>query len=141
MQGAPDTQNARLRGSIVAGAALLLAACASQSYMGISLVSGQAASEVQELARRAQNGDKQAQLDLGVRFEDGNGVVRNLARARQLYESAARPIKNITLIYIPSVRNSDLVAVLPVGSQIRQPGLAAAAERLAKIQNGSAGEH
>jgi hypothetical protein len=54
--------------------ALPLWACANGSYGGIPLVSGAASVELQDLARRAQAGDKHAQLELGIRFEEGRGV-------------------------------------------------------------------
>ncbi|HEX5537713.1 MAG TPA: hypothetical protein VFX27_11010, partial [Sphingobium sp.] len=75
--------------ALVLGAILLAApACATSSYMGISMNPGEASPEVQALAQRAQRGDKQAQLDLGIRFEEGNGVPQDKARAVKLYRQA-----------------------------------------------------
>jgi hypothetical protein len=55
-------------------------ACASSNYMGISLAPGAAPTDVQHLAARAQAGDKQAQLELGERFEEGRGVPTDRGR-------------------------------------------------------------
>ena len=134
MQGAPDTQNARLRGSIVAGAALLLAACASQSYMGISLVPGQASANVQELALRAQTGDKQAQLDLGIRYEEGNGVPRRVDYARRLYKAAAQTSGGTQMLYLPAGPDTSASAT-PVYLGPIRPGIAEAKQRLSKLLN------
>src|SRR3546814_8132871 len=72
--------------------ALLASACAApRSHYGIPLTSGAAPADLQDLARRAATGDKYAQLDLGIRYEDGNGVSRALKRAAQLYRMAATP--------------------------------------------------
>jgi TPR repeat protein len=65
-------------------APLTLAACAPTSYAGISLKPGAADPELQSLARRAQGGDKHAQLELGIRYEEGRGVPANLDRASYL---------------------------------------------------------
>jgi TPR repeat protein len=72
--------------ALAACAAALLCACAvSNTYAGIPLAAGAADAELQSLARRAQAGDKQARLELGVRYEEGRGVVRDLERAERLY--------------------------------------------------------
>lgn len=67
----------------------LLAACAVNSYAGIPFAAGAADPELQALARRAQAGDKHAQLDLGIRYEEGRGVPVDLGRAARLYRMAA----------------------------------------------------
>jgi hypothetical protein len=62
-----------------------LAACAANSYPGIPLAAGAADPEVQQLARRARAGDRQVQLELGIRYEEGRGVARDRETARRLY--------------------------------------------------------
>lgn len=103
-------------------AALLAApACASTSYMGISMLPGEAAPEVQALAGRAREGDKQAQFDLGVRFEDGRGVPVNLRKAVKLYRYAASNTGGNRTIFVPdgggvaatTVNSGDLIPGLP----------------------------
>ena len=74
----------------LAASALTLAACASsQTYAGVPLTAGAAEPQVQDLARRARSGDKPAQLELGVRYEEGRGLPVDLGCARSLYTAAA----------------------------------------------------
>jgi len=98
-------------------------ACASSDYMGLSMAPGAALPEVQALARRAQAGDKQAQLDLGIRFEEGNGVQQDKKRARKLYRAAASDSGGTAWVYMPSPGNGAPGRVIPVDKGPRQPGL------------------
>lgn len=78
--------------SAAAAAALLcaLSGCATTgSYAGVPLGPGAADPELQSLARRAEAGDKHAQLELGIRYEEGRGVPENLERAKSLYRAAS----------------------------------------------------
>jgi hypothetical protein len=82
-----------LRHSVGRAVALLwapfaLAGCAANSYAGISLVAEAADPTLQALARRAQAGDQHAQLELGIRYEEGRGVPANRQRAAALYRSS-----------------------------------------------------
>ncbi len=124
----------RLRAAFVGCAMLLSTACASHSYMGISLVSGQASPEVQELARRAQSGDKQAQLDLGIRFEEGRGVPKDEARAVKLYKQAASDSGGAQWIYVPSPGNGAKARVMSVQTGLKQTGLEEAKTRIEKLE-------
>lgn len=72
------------------GCLMLVPGCADTSrYMGISLVPGQTDAALQQLAARSRMGDGDAQLDLGIRFEEGRGVPADLAKALKLYSYAA----------------------------------------------------
>ena len=106
------------------------AGCAGSSYMGISLAPGQTTSEVQLLARRAQAGDKQAQLDLGIRFEEGNGVPQDWKRAISLYHQAATDSGGATWVYAPSPGNGAPARVIGVDNETGQLGLEEARRRL-----------
>lgn len=64
------------RASAIAGCSRSVA-----TYAGIPLAAGAANPQVQSLARRAQAGDKHAQLELGIRYEQGRGLPRDLERA------------------------------------------------------------
>jgi hypothetical protein len=68
--------------------AIVLTGCASPSYAGIPLTAGAADAELQSLAGRARAGDKDAQLELGIRYEEGRGVERDSESARRLYLSS-----------------------------------------------------
>jgi hypothetical protein len=121
-----------------AGIALSLVAataCATHDYMGISLTPGQAPPELQHLALRAQAGDKQAQLDLGIRFEEGVEVPQNRERAMHLYRQAATESGGTRWVYSPPVGDGLPGRVIPIGPGVKQPGLAEAKCRLAG-QNG-----
>lgn len=69
------------------------------------MIPGEADPQVQALAERARGGDKQAQLDLGIRFEDGNGVPQDKARAMKLYRAAASNSGGAMWVYMPSPGN------------------------------------
>jgi hypothetical protein len=114
-------------------APLTLAACTPTTYAGISLKPGAADPELQSLARRGQGGDKHAQLELGIRYEEGRGVPANLDRASYLYEQAARTSGGRTQVYVPPVAPQTRGHVVTVGAGPRQPGLMEAATRLQRL--------
>lgn len=114
---------------LIGSAFLGASACASFSYMGISLMPGTAAPEVQMLAQRAMAGDKQAQLDLGIRFEEGNGVPHDTKRAMNLYRAAASDSGRRMWVYAPSPGNGAPARVIPIDRGPRQKGLEEAKRR------------
>jgi TPR repeat protein len=116
-------------GTLAAGAALLLGGCAVNSYAGVSLKAGAAEPELQHIARRAQLGDKHAQLELGIRYEEGRGVAPDIARAEALYRLAAEDSSGASSTYVPGVggRNGRVVSVR---NGPPQQGLAEAKRRL-----------
>jgi hypothetical protein len=95
-------------------AALLSACAAPTSYMGIGFSPGAASPELQMLAQRAQTGDKQAQLDLGIAYEEGRGAAVDLERARKLYAQAAATSGGKIYIYQSPVRKGGRGRVVPV---------------------------
>ena len=107
------------------------------SYMGIDLASpapvSSVAAEVQSLARRAQAGDKHAQLELGIRFEEGNGVERDLKRAKKLYRAAAKDSSGRQWVYSPSTGSGSPGRAIPVVTGGLQPGLEEARIRLERL--------
>jgi len=85
--------------------------------------------EIGSLARRAQAGDKQAQLELGIRFEEGRGVKRNLKKAEKLYRLAASDSLNEVAFYQPKIGSIPAQSLkLKAGS--KNDGLHEARERL-----------
>ncbi len=125
----------RLQLAGLLGFALSLASCAASSqYMGISLRPGAAEPSLQSTAQRARAGDKYAQLELGIRFEDGNGVPREAARALELYRAAATDSGGTIWVYSPPVRKGDTGRVLPVKMGQPQAGLAEARRRLEALE-------
>ena len=107
-------------------AALLLSGCASQQYMGVSLKPGGADPAVQALAARASAGDKQAQLDLGIRFLNGQGMASDERRACDLFRLSASDTRGQLWIYTPSPGGGAPAQVLPVQTATPTAGLAAA---------------
>jgi sporulation protein YlmC with PRC-barrel domain len=116
--------------SALLAVALLLSGCASHSYMGVSLKPGGADPAVQALAARASIGDKQAQLDLGIRFEEGAGVARDLDTAKKLYHQAASDSGGSRLLLVPS---SSGLTTSVVGMGPKIAGNAAAQARLQQL--------
>jgi hypothetical protein len=104
-------------------------------YMGISLQPGAAEPALQALAARARAGDKQAQLELGIRFEEGSGISRDLLQARALYAAAAKDSGGTRWIYTPPVASSA-PSVQPYGGQDPKiAGKAEAKRRLARLSH------
>ncbi len=107
------------------------------SYAGIDLQAvpaGKEAGEIQSLARRAQAGDKYAQLELGIRYEEGDGVERNLTRAKKLYKAAASDDGGKIWVYSPPVGNGTSGRVIPVDAGPKRYGLAEAKVRLGRLE-------
>lgn len=122
------------RCTLALSAATLLAtgACATDRFMGISMIPGEASPDVQALAQRARAGDKQAQRDLGIRFEEGNGVPQDVGRAIKLYRQAAKDSGGMQIIYIPSSRG---VRAHPVSAGPLRRGSMEAVQRLHSAQH------
>ena len=130
-----------LRRSVARAASLLalplaLAACTAPThYAGIDLrpesrnASG-VSPEVQALATRAQRGDKQAQLDLGIRYEEASGLPADPKRARQLYRMAAATTGGMIFVYQPPAKKGGRGGVVPVNLGPVVLGLEAAKVRL-----------
>jgi hypothetical protein len=112
---------------------LALAACAVPShYAGVDLRAGSGiAPEVQTLAERARSGDKQSQLDLGIRYETGSGVPQDMKQARRLYRMAAATTGGTIYVYQPPVKKGGRGGVVPVNLGPVVQGLEAAKVRLA----------
>jgi len=114
-----------LTAALISAAAL--AGCAAQPYRfaGISLNSAAHPPEVRSLAERAAAGDKVAQLELGIRYEEGRGVPVSRRRAERLYRMAAsysgggreyeyfRPMRPGGRSHITSVERGRFVPGLP----------------------------
>jgi hypothetical protein len=115
-------------------AALLSACAAPTSYMGISYVPDAAARDLQDLARRAQAGDKQAQLDLGIAYEEGLGVAVDLKQAERLYRMAAATTGGTAVVYVPPFKKVGRGGVTLVSSGPSMLGLEEARTRLARMK-------
>ncbi len=112
--------------SVILAVALMTSGCASHSYMGVSLKSGGADPTVQALAARAQAGDRQAQLDLGIRFLNGQGMTADERRACDLFRLSASDTKGQLWVYTPSPGGGAPARVLSVQNRTPSAGLPAA---------------
>jgi TPR repeat protein len=90
--------------------------------------------ELQTLAYHAEAGDKHAQLELGIRYEEGHGVGRDLDRATRLYRLAAADSGGAIHVYSPPVGQSGRGRVIPVPNGQRAAGLAEARARLERVR-------
>ena len=88
------------------------------------------AGEVEQLRCAAAAGDKHAQLALGVRYETGDGVPRDLKQAEKLYVRAARTESRPRYVYSPAVGKERHGRVIQVGPPSIAPGLPEARRRL-----------
>ncbi len=121
----------------------MASACASTAspYYGIDLsaVYADASTEtaqIQALARRAKAGEKQAQLALGIRFEEGEGVPRDLEAARALYSQAA---EDTQLKHTAFISDGGATRAETVYTGVEK-GLEEAADRLRQLEQSLTGQ-
>ena len=105
--------------------------------MGIALASASADASLRLLAAHAASGDKFAQFELGMRFEDGRGVMRDLAKARKLYRLAASPSGGPLWSYVPPAAKGQRGQIMHVDGGPRFAGLKQAKDRLDSLQSGT----
>jgi hypothetical protein len=103
--------------------------------MDIGFAPGAAPTELQGLAMRAQAGDKQAQLDLGIAYEEGRGVAVDRNKASKLYRLASADTGGTTWVYVPPARKGEAGRVTPVDLGVRQSGLREAKVRLDALKD------
>jgi TPR repeat protein len=83
---------------------------------------------------RAGRGDKNAQLELGVRYEEGRGVPRDLDRAEHWYRRAARDARRPSQVYSPAVGPHGRARILSVRGGGFSRGLPEARRRLRELR-------
>ncbi|MEP2734977.1 MAG: hypothetical protein ABJP34_01670 [Erythrobacter sp.] len=83
-----------------------------------------------QLARMASDGMKNAQLELGIRFEEGIGVERDLGKAKTMYAKAASDSGGTMWIYQPPVGNGTTGQTVPINMGPKIYGLVEAKRRL-----------
>lgn len=111
----------------------LIACSSNREYFGIELNYSGPPTEVQQLAQLAATGDKQAQLQLGVHFEEGEGVEQSYRTARELYSLAAEPIGGVIYVYRASITEDDAVSIATIDLGPRVSGLSEAARRISEL--------
>jgi hypothetical protein len=86
---------------------------------------------LQPLALRAEAGDKQAQLEMGIAYEEGRGLPVDAKRARKLFRMAAKDDSGTQWVYVPSPGGRAPAMVMPVKTGVPRAGLDEAKRRLA----------
>ena len=117
-------------GMILAAAGL--AGCAHSS--DCAAIGNYAAASPPALECAAASDDKFAQLALGIRYETGDGVPRDLRRAERLYARAARDEPRSRYVYSAPVGNERYGRLIPISDGTAAPGLAEAQERLRRLR-------
>lgn len=119
---------------------LPVAGCAAHSGAALYDVGPSAGAELQRLARRAQDGDKYAQFELGTVFEEGRDLPRDEQRAAVLYRLAARGRGGRLWVYSPPIRKGSSGRLIPIDTGTVKRGLPEAARRLnlLKLRSGRA---
>jgi hypothetical protein len=88
---------------------------------------------LQQLARQAQAGDKHAQLELGIRYEEGRGVPVDPKRAGRLYRLAASDRGGDIHVFSPPVGSNSSATILSI-QRPQQLGLLEAKVRLERLK-------
>lgn len=105
---------------------------APKSYFGVPLQPGAADPDLQRIAASAQHGNKDAQLELGIRYEEGVGVPVDYKLARDLYAAAASTVGQ-RLAYSPAVGNSP-AKIISLPNEQGQRGSEEALQRKNRIE-------
>jgi TPR repeat protein len=92
-----------------------------------------AGKSLDELTCGADRGDPSAQLALGVRYEKGEGVVADPARAARLYAQAERTITRLVSLNSPPTRAGRFGVTRMSGSRPLPIALAEARYRLGRL--------
>lgn len=128
--------------ALVSAAAVAGCAAQPERFAGISLDSARHPAEIRTLAERAAAGDKMAQLELGIRYEEGRGVPVSRRRAERLYRMAASHSGGgRELLFILPVRPRGRYHVIPEEQGRFVPGLPEARARLEALRSRRANEN
>lgn len=114
----------------IAATALLAGCAARTNYMGVAFATAPA--PVAATARAAAGGDRTAQYELALRYETGNGVPRDLPRAKRLYRLAGSDSGGTMFVYSPPVGKQKTGTMIPIATP-KVYGVAAARARLAAL--------
>lgn len=104
------------------------------SLPDLVLKRGYADTPIAQLANAAQSGNKTAQLELGIRFEEGRGVTKDLNKAKRLYEKAASDDLKYVDVY---QTDADGGRITKLAAGTLGNGLPAAKLRLARLNRGN----
>ncbi len=107
--------------------------CSVNQYAGIPFASGAASVELQNVALRAATGDKHALLALGIAYEEGQIVAKDLNRAKRLYAAAAKSTGGTRYIHTPIIPGVAPSQVRAINNGPLQRGLIDAKRRLDRL--------
>ena len=99
----------------------------------VSSSSEASAKSLAELTCGADRGDPSAQLALGVRYEKGEGVAADPARAARLYAQAEQTISRLVTLNSPPTRSGRFSATRMSGNRPLPVALAEARYRLGRM--------
>ena len=119
----------RLQSAVVAAAIIFSSASSAQSgsdWIGTNLV---------DVEKAAKSGVKQAQFELGRRYEEGIGIGRDASKARKWYKKAAQDSVDRKFVYSGPVGSEQHGRAIEVGRPHVQPGVPEAAFRLRRMQH------
>lgn len=122
-------RSGELKKLVFAVVATLSATACSTTGLGVSREALPAS--LQPLHDRANGGDKQALLQLGVAYAEGQLVERDCEQSRRLLRRAATATGGTLWVYSPPVGNGTTGRVIPIDQGPRQPGLQSAKDLLA----------
>ena len=128
-----------MRSSVLLLSTVLLAGCLTRAPCPVTGTSaggtGFALTDApaDALQCHAARGDKPAQLELGIRYDEGRGLAADPVRAASLYAAAAAFTSGLTFIYMPPVGASPGQTV-PYRTGPDQNGLPDAMYRLALLR-------
>ena len=116
----------RIKGTLLIAA--VVAALGSAAAQGV----GWSNSTLAVLEKGAARGDRNAQLELGKRYEAGDGVPRNRRKAETLYRAAANTSPRVDVLHTPwSNHNASWRVTTSKNNNLAR--LPEAEERLAKL--------
>jgi len=118
----------------IIAAAAALAGCAHGRVCG-AIGQPYSSASLAQLECSASTGDRFAQLELGIRYEEGAGVARNLDRAERLYARAARTERRQRYVYSPPVGRERHGRLITLGTESGSPGLSEARDRLRALRS------
>ncbi len=129
-----STSRAIGSGLALCAALALLGCAASGGVNGYALRGAEVSTGLQTLAARSRQGDKAAQLALGIAYEVGTAVPADAKRALTLYRLAGATSGGTIYVYVPAAKKGGRGYTTPVNLGPIVPGLPEAKARAAALK-------
>jgi len=123
-----------MRLKIILPLALMTTGCVTTVQPCSSLVDVGASASVKALQCVAAAGDPRASLELGERYERGDGVAMDLSKAERLYLLAAKGNSGMSSLYVPSSTDGRYGTVITTRTGPERTGLPEAWSALAQLR-------